>query len=334
MRPPYFWSGAVDPRSREGAPLTRILLTPLACIYAGMTARRLQRTTPLRLGARVLCVGNLTVGGTGKSPVVDALRRRITAKTGLRTASLSRGYKGRLKGPCQVEPSQHGAGDVGDEPLMLAQSGESWIGADRAKAGTAMEDAGVDVIIMDDGHQNPGLFKDLTIIVIDAQVGFGNGHVIPKGPLRESPVAGLQRADLVLKLGEGPLPDAVRQSGCPVMEARIVPTHQPEPGPYVGFAGIGRPEKFFETLRSLGLDLCDAIPFPDHHTYRPADLAYLHQLAEDHNARLITTEKDLIRLPEEDRAGLEALGITIQFDDEEGLDSFLQPIFTQGASHG
>lgn len=323
MREPRFWARDVDPKSREAAPLLRTLLTPLAWIYAEATRRKLQRATPTKVGATVICVGNLTAGGVGKSPVVMDLRARLSALTSKRVASLSRGYKGRLKGPLRVDPDIHSALDVGDEPLMLAQSGEAWIGADRGAAGEQMSADGVELIVMDDGHQNPGLKKDLSIVVIDAEAGFGNGFVIPKGPLRETVSAGLARADLIIVMGDGPPPAVIADSEIPTLRAKIVPSQTPAPGPYVAFAGIGRPEKFFDTLTALNVDMKDAVPFPDHHRFSEADLKYLERLAADHQATLITTEKDKARLTADWRARVVSLPIELQYDRPDFLEKVL-----------
>jgi tetraacyldisaccharide 4'-kinase len=326
MREPRFWAREVDPKSREAAPLLRFLLTPAAWLYADITRRKLKNAKPLKVSAIVICVGNLTAGGVGKSPVVSALRDKISKEYGLRVATLSRGYKGKLKGPLKVDPASHSAADVGDEPLMLSQQGESWIGADRAPAGQTMTDHGVEVILMDDGHQNPGLHKDFTFVVIDAQAGFGNGYVIPKGPLREPVHAGLSRADAIIIMGDATPPQAVIQSDLPQLNGRIVAPDAPAPGPYVAFAGIGRPEKFFDTLKSLHVDVRDAVPFPDHHTYSAADLRYLDRLAEDHQARLITTEKDLTRLSADQTERIQALPIQVQFEPQPLLDKLLADV--------
>ncbi|MEO1304705.1 MAG: tetraacyldisaccharide 4'-kinase, partial [Pseudomonadota bacterium] len=323
MREPRFWARDVDPKSREAAPLLRFLLSPAAAVYAGVTARRLTKTTPQHVDATVICVGNLTAGGVGKSPVVAALREHIESKYGLRVATLSRGYKGQLKGPLKVDPNTHSAKDVGDEPLMLSNSGEAWIGADRARAGEAMSRDGVHVILMDDGHQNPGLAKDLSFVVVDSVMGFGNGYVIPKGPLREPVLSGLARADAVIIIGEGNPPAILYDSEVPVFKSSIVAIQTPAPGPYVAFAGIGRPEKFFDTLSALNVDLRDAVPFPDHYAFHAGDFRYLRQLAADHGARLITTEKDFARLPTVQRQDIETLPIGIQFEQFEALDKLI-----------
>ncbi|MEM9054022.1 MAG: tetraacyldisaccharide 4'-kinase [Pseudomonadota bacterium] len=326
MREPRFWSRHVDPKSREAAPVMRLLLSPAAWAYAMVTRRKIKTARPLQVAAKVICVGNLTAGGTGKSPVVAALRDHFRTTHDLRVATLSRGYKGRLNGPLKVDPSLHTAQDVGDEPLMLALSGESWIGADRAAAGQAMSESGVELILMDDGHQNPGLHKDFTLIVVDAEAGFGNGYVIPKGPLRETVSEGLARADAILVMGTGSPPSEITQSGLPVFRGQIAPKQAPPSQPYVAFAGIGRPEKFFDTLNALKLDLRDAVPFPDHHPFSEADLRYLKRLAADHQATLITTEKDYARLTPSHRQGILTLPIEVQFDRKADLDSLLASV--------
>ena len=272
----------------------------------------------------VICVGNVTIGGTGKSPLVAALRDWFVAK-GIRAASLSRGYKGKLKGPLKVDPEKHTAADVGDEPLMLAMKGESWIGADRAAAGKAMADDGVQLVVMDDGFQNPQLYKDHSILVIDSAAPFGNGHVIPKGPLREPVSAAEARADSIILIGTGPHPDTLRTIK-PVLRANIQPTQSPPRGPLVAFAGIGRPQKVFDALIAHGAAISESVPFPDHHTYSEGDLMYLRKLAAERGAQLITTEKDFVRLPEKDREGITAWPVEIVFEDSAALDTLFAPV--------
>ncbi|MEL7284326.1 MAG: tetraacyldisaccharide 4'-kinase [Pseudomonadota bacterium] len=314
MREPRFWARDVDPKSREAAPILRLLLTPIAWIYADITRRRIRSADAVDVSPVVICVGNLTAGGVGKSPVVSALRHHIETQFKLRVATLSRGYKGRLKGPLKVLSNTHSSKDVGDEPFMLSFAGESWIGADRALAGQAMAADGVDVIIMDDGHQNPGLKKDFSIIVVDAVAGFGNGFVIPKGPLRETIGEGLRRADAIIVMGDGQAPTEIDATVVPVFRGSIKPAIELPEGRYVAFAGIGRPEKFFDTVQSLGATLLDSVPFPDHHDFTSGDLRYLRRLAEDHDAQLITTEKDFVRLSEAARDGIAYLPIRVEFD--------------------
>ena len=326
MREPRFWSRSVDPKSREAAPVMRAVLSPIAWMYAEVTRRKIAAAEPHRVSAKVICVGNLTAGGVGKSPVVAALRERIASQYGLRVATLSRGYKGRLKGPLKVQHDRHTAQDVGDEPLMLAASGETWIGVDRAEAGQAMSEAGIDVIIMDDGHQNPGLAKDFTFIVVDATAGFGNGYVIPKGPLREPVAEGLSRANAIIVMGNGNEPAILHDAGLPIIRGSVEAKTKPPADRYVAFAGIGRPEKFFDTLQALKIDLRDSVPFPDHHSFTDGDVRYLKRLARDHSAWLITTEKDYVRMSVEMRREIEYLPIGVRFDSDAKLDKLLADV--------
>lgn len=276
----------------------------------------------------VICIGNLTTGGAGKTPVTEAVRAQLSAG-GLRAASLSRGHGGSARGPLKVDAALHGFRETGDEPWLLAASGEAWIGRDRPDAARAMAADGVQVIVMDDGHQNPSLVKDLSLVVIDAGAPFGNGHVLPKGPLREPVAEGLARADAVVLVGDGPVPGAVAKSGKPVLRAALVPAAPPPTGPLVAFAGIGRPEKFFDSLTAAGAVLADAIPYPDHHPYSAGEIVYLQRHADDLGARLVTTSKDHVRLPEAARSAVTAWPVTLSFDDMAALDAVLAPIFNK-----
>lgn len=324
MKEPSFWHER-DRYSRRAAPITRLLLTPVSALYAWAGERRIRTTEAESVGAKVICIGNLTVGGSGKTPVVAAIRQALSEQ-GLRTASLSRGYKGKLEGPVKVDPSYHSAEAVGDEALMLACSGEAWIGKDRVAAAKAMTQDGVDIIIMDDGHQNPTLKKDLSIIIIDGGNPVGNGMVFPKGPLREPVERGLSRADAVIIMGE-PAHDIpeVRAFDGPVLKGQTVSNGPPPHGPLVAFAGIGRPQKFFDTLTSEGAELVDAIPFPDHHSFSASDSEYLTRLAGERNARLITTEKDYVRLNEDQRKDILTHPVHAEFD-LSALERLFQPL--------
>ncbi|MEO0467029.1 MAG: tetraacyldisaccharide 4'-kinase, partial [Pseudomonadota bacterium] len=217
----------------------------------------------------------------------------------------------------------HTAADVGDEALMLTDSGESWIGRSRPHAVEAMAAAGVDVVIMDDGHQNPSLEKTLSLVAIDSAAPFGNGYCLPKGPLREPVAGGLSRSDAVLIVGDGPIPRLVLESGKPVLRARLQPTTKAPQGPLVAFAGIGRPQKFFDSLKNAGAQVAEGVGYGDHQTYSPSDLSFLSRLAEDHEARLITTEKDFARLPSSQRDSILIWPIEAAFEDPSALDGLV-----------
>ncbi len=328
MKGPHFWSAGLDPSSREAAPLTRALLTPLSWLYLQGLSRKLARAVPQRVSAKVICIGNLTAGGAGKTPVAEAIRERINARS-LRAATLSRGHGGRAGGPLRVDPARHTFREVGDEPLLLSATGEAWIGRERPAAAEAMVAAGVQVILMDDGHQNPSLVKDFTFVVIDAGAPFGNRHVLPKGPLREPVASGLARADAVILMGEGPVPAEVSAGGKPVLRAQLVATEAAPAGPLVAFAGIGRPQKFFDSLKAAGADVQDEVPFADHHPYTAGDLSLLRDLAARDGAQLITTSKDHVRLPAAVRAETLVFPVRAVFEDGAALDAILASLFNQ-----
>lgn len=317
MRAPGFWSRPPG--------LAALLLAPLGALYAIGTARRL-RQPGTRLSIPVICVGNLTAGGTGKTPTVIALAERLTER-GVAAHVVSRGYGGRLQGPVQVDPNLHAAEDVGDEPLLLSAFAPTWVAKDRAAGAQAAAKAGAQAILLDDGHQNPALAKDLSIVVVDAGAGFGNGRVLPAGPLREPVQVGLARADLVLVIGQGTvdLPD-----GAPAtIRGHLTPlqTGMQWAGlPVFAFAGIGRPEKFFQTLRELGVDLRGTETLADHQPLSPSLLRRMGDRAAKLSAQPVTTEKDAVRLPPSLRGRILTLPVRLTMDDPAPLDAALTRI--------
>jgi tetraacyldisaccharide 4'-kinase len=299
MRPPAFWN---DKAGRSSGAVTRALLSPLGWAYAAAGAARIARTTPFKADVPVVCVGNLTLGGTGKTPVSAALLTMLR-DMGASPFALSRGWGGRLKGPARVDHETHGADDVGDEPLLLARTAPAIISSDRPAGAQLAVRQGASIIVMDDGHQNPTLHKDFSFVVVDGEAGWGPGTIFPAGPLREPVRAGLARAGAVIVMmpdGDA-LPDLARlqldELEKPVFRAWLAPSAPVPEGRLLAFAGIGRPQKFFDGLKAAGGDLADAIQFPDHHRFSAGDLKRLADLAESWNAQLITTEKDHVRLP-------------------------------------
>ena len=324
MRPPGFWS---RPPSH---PLAR-LLAPAGRLYGGLSADRMDRAGAMP-PCPVLCVGNFTLGGAGKTPTALALAR-LLRELGRAPAFLSRGYGGRIAGPLIVDPTRHAAAEVGDEPLLLARAETTVIARDRPAGARLCAEAGAEVIVMDDGLQNPSLTKTLSLAVVDGGAGNGNGLPFPAGPLR-APLARQwpHVAGLVL-VGEGAPGETLAAEaggrGLPVHRARLVPG---EASGWAGcrvvaFAGIGRPEKFFQTLRSLGAEIVAERAFPDHHPFRPDELAVLSALAAREGAELVTTEKDAVRLPAEARAAVRVLRVALTFDDEARLRRQLEAAF-------
>jgi tetraacyldisaccharide 4'-kinase len=320
MQAPGFWQ-------RDG--LMPWLLAPLASRVAAVTAQRLATIAGIDPGCSVICVGNLTLGGQGKTPTVLALVARLQA-AGRQVFCLTRGYGGALPGPVWVDPSAHSAADVGDEPLLLAEHAPTIVAKDRAAGAIAARAAGAQVIVMDDGFQNPAVRKNLSLIVVDGASGFGNGRVLPAGPLREPVAAGFQRAQGVVCIG----PDRVGLGnllplGLPCLSAALVP--EPEEAArwrgqkVMAFAGIGRPDKFFQTLEAVGAEIVARRAFADHRPYQAADLSALRQQASRAGATLLTTTKDFARLPPADRAGIAVLPVRLVFDDPAALDAVLEP---------
>lgn len=320
--------------SREGrhAPVARLALKPLSWIWAGATARRIARATPIDPGAPVVSIGNLTVGGSGKTPVAREVLR-LLREAGVDAHALSRGYGGRLEGPVRVDPARHTAGEVGDEPLMLAADGPAWIARDRVAGARAAAAQGAQTLVLDDAHQNPALAKALSLVVVDGETRddewpFGDGSVFPSGPMREPLKAGLARADAAVVLLPTDLeaadPELLDTFGdLPVFIARLAPLGPPPSGPQVGFAGVAKPWKVERSLIAAGCDLKDFVPYPDHAAWRASDLAFLEDRAALFDAGLVTTEKDWVRLPPQWRAKATAWPVAARFEDEAGLTRLL-----------
>ncbi|WP_339931777.1 tetraacyldisaccharide 4'-kinase [uncultured Brevundimonas sp.] len=319
-------------RERRHAPVTRMLLRPAGWLWAAVTARRIARTVPVDAGIPVISIGNLTVGGSGKTPVVREVLRLLRA-AGVDAQALSRGYGGKLEGPVRVDPAVHSAADVGDEPLMLALDSPAWIARDRVAGARAAAAAGAEAVVLDDGHQNPALKKTLSLIIVDGETRddewpFGDGAVFPSGPMREPLKAGLARADAVVILLPADIADADPElvatlTPLPVFIARLQPAAAPPPGPLMGFAGIAKPWKVERALKAAGADLVEFAAFPDHAAFRESDLRALTDRAAVFDARLITTEKDWSRLPPAWRARVISWPVKATFDDEAGFGALL-----------
>jgi len=325
---PRFWYV----RRRAPAPITRALLRPLSWIWAWETARRIARADPVDAGVPVICVGNLTVGGSGKTPVVRAIVGRLAAR-GTEAFVLTRGYGGRAAGPARVDPRTDSAADVGDEALMLAADAPVIVARDRVAGARAAAQAGAKVVVMDDGHQNPSLRKTLSLVVVDGETRddewpFGDGAVFPAGPMREPLAAGLARADAVVLLLPADLaaPDPALLAlfgSTPVLTARLAPLAPPPPGPQLAFAGIAKPWKMERALVAAGCQLADFAPLPDHYAFDEGLLRALARRAKALGAGLLTSEKDHVRLPPAWRDRVAAWPVAAKFEDEAALDALL-----------
>lgn len=324
MRPPGFWR---NPPERPGWQARA--LSPVSALYARATARRVS-LPGFAPGCPLISVGNLNVGGTGKTPVVMELIARLGAGVHV----VSRGYGGSEDGPLLVEERRHSAGEVGDEPLLLSAFAPTWVARDRVAGVRAAEEAGARAIVLDDGHQTAGLARSLSLVVVDAEVGFGNGRVMPAGPLREPVAAGLARADLIVLIGEeaaraGFLDRWRTDLSVPVVAARleVLETGMDWAGLRVlAFAGIGRPEKFFATLRGLGAEVLRAEALDDHQPLSDALMKRLEVEAEALSAQLVTTEKDAVRLPASFRQKVLTLPVRLQVEDGAALDAALERV--------
>lgn len=321
MRAPEFWSDTG---------MLAQALRPLGVLAAVITARRIAKPG-VKLNIPVICVGNINVGGTGKTPTVIALIERLHARK-ITVCVLSRGYGGSQQGPVLVDPARHSAEQVGDEPLLLAAFAPTIVARDRL-AGAEMACAhGAQVIVLDDGMQNPSVHKDLSIVVVDAAYGFGNGFCLPAGPLREPVKAGLARADIVLSIGhDAAQADFKTRWGAeiayvPHIAGALCPLAMGvdwKGARVIAFAGIGRPEKFFATLRAAGASILRTEALGDHARLPEALMARLLALARQEGALLVTTEKDAVRLPARYRAEVLTMPVRLQIASAAPLDAAL-----------
>jgi tetraacyldisaccharide 4'-kinase len=309
---PAFWS-------HDG--LLARALSPLSTIGSTLTAHRVAKKG-WQAPVPVVCCGNVTIGGAGKTTLVLDLANRLSGKT---PHILLRGYGGSARGTHRVQPHDS-ASLVGDEALLLAQVAPTWVGADRAASAKAAVQAGAKILLMDDGLQNPTLAKTVSLLVIDGRTGFGNARVLPAGPLREPIAAAASRCHAAVLIGQDDtnalarlppsLPvlraDLVQDSAITALAGRTI----------VAFAGIALPEKFFTPLRDAGAVLLAAHPFPDHHPYTARDLDALAREAQERDAILVTTPKDAARLPSAFRTQVTVIGVHLAWRDPPKIDQF------------
>lgn len=323
--PPDFWYAPDSGLDR----LWPQVLSPLGKLYGWVSRKRFDLYYPVPMSRPVICVGNLVAGGAGKTPVVMSIIDIMRAR-GYNPHILSRGYGGEEEGPYQVAPNRDTSEDVGDEALLLVEKAPTWVSRNRALGAQAAIDTGASLIVMDDGFQNAALFKDFSLLVVDGGAGFGNGKVMPAGPLREELAFGLSRADAVVIVGEDKKNTAalIRQyKELPIFDARIVPdAGNPDLNdrPVFAFAGIGRPEKFKETLEAEGAVLAGWGSYPDHFNYSEEDLADLIAAADAQKALILTTTKDYVRLPDAIKSKVQPYSVSLKWHDEDAIATLIE----------
>jgi tetraacyldisaccharide 4'-kinase len=321
---PAFWYDAQKPSSKWAARL----LAPAGKIYGWAARKRFDFYFPVPMAKPVICVGNLVAGGAGKTPVVESLVP-LMQEAGYNPHILTRGYGGEERGPLQVSPGRDTPADVGDEALLLVETAPTWVSKSRPLGAQAAIDTGATLIIMDDGFQNPAIFKDFALLVADGSSGFGNGRIIPAGPLREEIAFGLSRADAVAVVGEDTANVAQtlkKHADIPVFAAQLKPVagNPDVAGKQVfAFAGIGRPEKFKETLVAAGAQLEGWGSFPDHFTYVEEDLKELVSAAEARGAMIVTTAKDYVRLPPKLKEKVKKFCVRLEWSDPAALSRLI-----------
>lgn len=322
MREPAFWYRPPSLASR--------LLSPLGAIYGAVTARRMNRTSA-GAGIPVICIGNYHMGGAGKTPTTLKLTEilRVSRETPF---VVSRGYGGRLCGPVRVQPEVHTATDIGDEPLMMSSSVPVVVARDRVAGAVLAKSQGASVILLDDGFQNPSLRKDMSMIVIDASRGIGNGRVFPAGPLRAPLPSQIAKTDVLIVVGAGHgadgLSETLKSSGVPVLRAGLKADSKSLAAlrnrRVLAFAGIGDPERFFATLRANGISPVQERSFADHHAFSVAEIERLVKDAAENSLTLVTTEKDMARIRSDTNLAryvneIVILAATLEFTDEDKL---------------
>lgn len=320
MKTPAFW---YRPSGLHAA-----LLSPLSAFYRWGKALRKVGARPYKAKIPVICIGNIVAGGAGKTPTALTLAR-LLKQQGAAPVFVTRGYGGTERGPLRVEPLRHTAREVGDEALLLAAAAPCWIGRDRAAAIRAAEPHGTH-IILDDGLQNPHLAPTLSLLVIDAAAGLGNGRLIPAGPLREPLQEALRKVKAVVLIGNSkPAEEELLRTlvtPVPIFRASLKPALPPDfprDRAFFAFAGIGRPEKFYATCRAVGLKLVGTRDFPDHHPFTAQEGAELAAQARVHDAQLLTTTKDWVRLPDDLKPEVAVLPVELAFADEAAVLSLL-----------
>lgn len=315
MKAPQFW---YEPNTWKAK-----FLYPLGYFYNLLTLLRGKLAKPQSYSCLTICIGNLNVGGTGKTPTTIALAQHFLKK-GLQVHVVSRGYKGKFQGTFLVDPQKHKSDEVGDEPLLMSEFTSVWVSNKRKNGIAAAENAGAQIVLLDDGFQDPSFHKDFSLIVVDGEKGFGNKKCMPAGPLRENIVQGFKRADALVIVGHRIYKFDTFPTHLKIIHSTLKPIETGmnwKEGKYLAFAGIADPSKFFKTLRSLGANLIDCVALSDHQKLDGQVLKRLERKANSAHAQLVTTEKDAVRLSNTYRKKVLSLPVRIEFDDKNELEN-------------
>ncbi|MEE3000918.1 MAG: tetraacyldisaccharide 4'-kinase [Pseudomonadota bacterium] len=330
MRTPKFWYNQKNT-------IQSFILKPVSWIYGLARELIINHSKTWEAPIPIICVGNLVTGGQGKTPTALSICNALKHNNKI-VHFISRGYRGANRGPLLVNPKSNTANEVGDEPLLLSEFAPTWVSANREAGIKRAYAMGAEIIVMDDGFQNPSVKKDLSIIVIDGEVGFGNGNLIPAGPLREEIANGLLRANFVVIIGKdifslkdtltslvsqtSPMPIKIYKAELkPNTNASLLNNEK-----VFAFTGIGRPEKFFNTLVDIGCNIIGKRDFADHHKYTEKEISNLLKIAKKENAKLVTTSKDYVRLNTSQQKNIIALPIKLHWSDSTALDSIIKPL--------
>ncbi|MGF1464338.1 MAG: tetraacyldisaccharide 4'-kinase [Maricaulaceae bacterium] len=333
MHEPTFWRAAPG-----GGGWGRALAQPLAWLYQTGAQIRAGLARPRRAGPPVVCVGGATLGGAGKTPVALSLLEAFRA-AGLEAHAATRGYGGRLRGPVQVDAMAHTAAQVGDEALLLAHVAQTWVSKNRFAGVRAAAEAGAELVVLDDGLQNPNVAKDFALLVIDGEDPDGNGATFPAGPLRAPWPRAAARSDAIVVIGgdQGAIAGLQAKIGAagadkPWLYATLEPFAPPPDRPVLAFAGLARPSKFFTALERAGAEVAERAAFADHHQYADTDLAALAERARTLDAQLITTAKDAVRLPAAWRPHVAVFNVAARFEEADALPGLLERIAEAAAA--
>lgn len=314
MKTPRFW--------HNNGLLAQIVL-PLSVIYFLAKRIKFKKITPQKFNLKIICIGNVVAGGAGKTPTAIAVKKILQKNyPQAKIAFVSKGYKGRISEPTLVDKAIHTTQDVGDEAILLASTGNAIIGKDRFEAIKFAENLGYEIVILDDGLHDDRIIKDKSFVVIDGKYGFGNGLLFPAGPMRDRLDFAVNNADEIILIGKDEKNSFVKikhatRKNYHALQANIKNTNELSKDlNFIAFAGIGRPSKFYDTLNEMGLKIIQTVDFADHHNYSEEDISYLKDLAKINNAKLVTTEKDFVKLPTDFQLEVDCLKIEIVFEDE------------------